>query len=119
MDIRTYLPLYLGCEVLATRDNPILKEQAIYKGDVRKLTAPFLFDAMYAASAFRLLLRPLSDMTVEEKDDLKNLKYDIEQLAADRGAAEITLWHLSKQFDVYDLIEDGLALDKTKFEVST
>jgi hypothetical protein len=84
---------------------------------------------------FKLLLRPLSDMTEEEakcwydfrgRYQITNPKCAIENVY--RGlyseghngmqVAELTRHLLSKGFDIFDLIPAGLAIDRTKHKAT-
>lgn len=70
------------------------------------------------------LLRPLSDMTGKELQECGNMVYDFTdepdlnnhkwQDFQTLLACDQFVWLLSKQFDVFMLIEAGLAIDKTK-----
>lgn len=63
----------------------------------------------------RLLLRPLSDMTEEEIAYKKSILTETENLALyEEQVAEMFRYMLSKGFDLFGLIEAGLAIDKTK-----
>lgn len=65
-------------------------------------------------------IRPISDMTEEEyatmliianKNNIKILERD--EIVLRQTAPEIMLWLLSKGFDLFGLIENNLAIDKT------
>jgi hypothetical protein len=64
-------------------------------------------------TSLKLILRPLSSITNEERLErgkaiIKFGKAEIE--------AEYHRWMLSKGFDMFELIEAGIALDKTKIK---
>lgn len=61
------------------------------------------------------LLRPLSSMTEEEKIELFALRENEAQLfpAIITGLSECFRWLLSHHFDIFGLIDAGLAIDKT------
>lgn len=130
-DIKDYLHLYLGCEVKP--GDRITEAQKVL------LRGVYTFDADYKVNIcrcqmstfpgenvlwlehddFKLILRPLSDMTEEEEtqmiatqDDVKLDGYPEILLKADSG--ETVRFMLSKGFDLFGLIEAGLAIDKTK-----
>lgn len=71
----------------------------------------------YSISEIQLELRPLSSMTSEEKREFSNLagfeKLDLLFWADVRKAAPVITYLLSKHFDLFGLIESGLAIDKT------
>src|SRR5688572_910316 len=128
-DIKDYLHLYLGCDV---------KHEALK--NIRPLT-PAWYGALQKENILYLLkpiLRPLSDMTEEEAIGLAKIqKYDIPE---DDGVREeliniytyddeeLTLGNylpvkyyldgllylLKQSFDLFNLIPEGLAIDKTK-----
>jgi hypothetical protein len=68
------------------------------------------------------ILRPLSDMTEEEHESYETYYMSLEaQREEDHHsiceveiAAHTTQWLLSKSFDLFGLIDAGLAIDKTK-----
>lgn len=77
-------------------------------------------------SYFKPILRPLSDMTIEEEieyRDVCNKAYEFAKYKVGdnvgwsdprvSGAIE-SKWLLSKHFDLFGLIESGEAIDKTK-----
>lgn len=114
-NIKDYLHLYLGCEVLVLDlDGQTFKDKiedvfdrkhgkgfSIYEfGD-----CPFDDHDEYYQE-IKPILRPLSDMTKEEREYVR-VKFN-------HGSAESFIWHLSKHFDLFGLIEAGLAIDKTK-----
>ena len=150
-NIKDYLHLYLGCEV----DTNIQGQYVHPYGNVslEKLTAENLFRILDTLDRdvknketwdedsdhyCKPLLRPLSDMTEEEREEFKNLcgleKEDLDCLTEfnDRffdgqgssfGTAHLTnilqwavgvKYLLSKRFDLFGLIDAGNAIDKTK-----
>jgi len=149
--IEDYLHLYLGCKFVTGNS----------QGEVnsRKITVIYgmLSDKIY--NNFWLVLRPLSDMTEEERADIwdivfkkifvprysgrtvfivKSKKKEISRWVMNSGVErlgiefngdvwadsdlhkwdfnphEVTKYLLSKSFDLFGLIEAGLAIDKTK-----
>lgn len=66
-------------------------------------------------SKVTLLLRPLSDMTDDEAKEIDFLVFDFNENTThfERHAARTT-YLLSRHFDLFGLIEAGLAKDKTK-----
>lgn len=112
-NIKDYLHLYYGCEV-ARYDS----EGVRYKVAVNKA---WLIEAFEKGGknfyTYKLLLRPLSDMTEGEKDEYYKHRgfgwiYNLEKQMSKDAAG--TRFLLSKSFDIFGLIESGLAIDKTK-----
>jgi hypothetical protein len=121
-NIKDYMHLYLGNRaILNLHDEP-----EPYHVDVDGI----LIDMDMNACSIQLILRPLSDMSEDEALEvaenilsLNGLNLDdwsakdivsayVEQW--DRYTPEETKWLLSKGFDLFGLIESGLAIDKTK-----
>jgi hypothetical protein len=104
--IEDYLHLYLGCGMrYATHHEP--------QNEVYILTVENLKEAIEFKD--KPILRPLSDMTEEEfyyVEQHKIYQGEIVQTFP-LGAAELTKFLLSKHFDLFGLIEAGLAVDKT------
>lgn len=76
------------------------------------------------------ILRPLSDMTNEEKDELGFKAFGVlrdslgaptlpQRFVSIKWAARNTAYLLSKHFDLFGLIESGQAIDATKFNSPT
>lgn len=128
-EIKDYLPFYLGCQVgYASHHEP---QDATYT-----LTAENLKEAMDFNDPPHL--RPLSDMTEEEAIELAKIhKYDIPEdngvreelinIYSDDGELHLgkpylpismykdgLLWLLKQGFDLFGLIESGLAISKTQ-----
>lgn len=60
------------------------------------------------------ILRPLSDMTEDEKEKWDNMRLEDFEYSTELLAANETLYLLKQGFDLFGLIESGLAIDKTK-----
>lgn len=137
MKIEDCLYLYLGCEMLCVATDEDEETEYCKEGDVGILTlvnhgeisilanedseswnigiefpdGKWVAD-WYSSRNFKPILRPLSDMTVEEAE--------FKTSAAKEGKptilvnAEITYFLLKQSFDLFGLIEAGLAIDKTK-----
>jgi hypothetical protein len=91
----------------------------IHKGGTRVLDARILTELLTHGDGleYKLLLRPLPDMTEEEKTELYYLDdHALHELGDGTGYAlpYVFTWCLSKGFDLFGLIESGLAIDKTK-----
>lgn len=104
-NIKDYLHLYMGCQVM-------------YDDDQGKLTYYLMYNIL-ATNEWHLvkpILRPLSDMTEEEMKIvtvsglMSDLKYIINR---NKWTPERFLYLLSKGFDLFGLIEEGLAIDAT------
>lgn len=109
-DIKDYLPFYLGCEMnYATHHEP--------QNEIYILTVDSLKDAMEFGDI--PILRPLSDMTKEEDKEFQATKVfqtatPVHIVGSMHWTAETFRWLLSKHFDLFNLISEGLAIDKTK-----
>jgi hypothetical protein len=135
MKLQDYLHLYIGCEGIAETIAKFKTRLVIsnHTNDMRD--GVDLEDAIQYN--FKPILRPLSDMTEEEfreifnpiqpkdvadedfKDAMQNLiengidAFDFDGMSA-QTVFELTRKLLSKHFDLFGLIEAGLAIDKTK-----
>lgn len=113
--LKEYLHLYLGCEIMNGIDDKIrvLKSSNLDTYIYTKVGNP------------KILLRPLSDMTEEEKEQIGFSAFEIlrknefgDKVLPARNisamwAAKQTAYLLSRHFDLFGLIESGLAIDKT------
>lgn len=141
-NIRDYLHLYLGCEVVhAVVKEPEKLLGVAYFPDRNQWcvrTDRNVKGQFGLMQSYKPILRPLSDMTEEEikevawilhrfkpedvrgKDSVGNIKvtnrspfyYWIN--VRQHLNAECCKYLLSKGFDLFELIESGLAIDKTK-----
>lgn len=128
MTVKNYLHLYLGCEVqveewrLTSRLVDIIEEGnkvVVFNEDIGR-SGPFPLEWI------KPILRPLSSMVHEELQECGNMIYDFSndpELNDHKWqdfeiclAPEQFKWLLSKHFDLFGLIESGLAIDKTKIE---
>jgi hypothetical protein len=119
-ELKDYLHLYLGCEVFIESYsfmNGNKREKLIDKLtevgingriDCEKYTPP--------DGDVKLVLRPLSDMTEEEKTEMmqQKHKYDTGNSMSHTitDHAYRVHWAINKHFDLFGLIEAGLAIDK-------
>ncbi len=126
--IEDYLHLYVGADVaLAVEDfdysEKLVGIHPVTEG-VRYLTADRTGAISYRKSEnIKPLLRPLSDMTEEERYKCQYnaqcffLKetgpLDTDSLSIEQ-AAIVTNYLIKQGFDLFELIEAGLAMDKTK-----
>lgn len=109
--IKDYLHLYLGCEAIITdvrNDAPDEHWAAI--GNRITIDTSFLHYISEGWISVKPILRKLSDMTEQENKELKKIKHSDVFIIKN---AEITQWLLSKHFDLFNLIESGLAIDAT------
>lgn len=84
--------------------NDILDITSLYEVEAKNITV-------------KPILRPLSDMTKEEQgivEEILNTFDENDPHDAMRGMANVTMLLLSKHFDLFCLIESGLAISKTK-----
>lgn len=121
--IEDYLHLYYGCQAQFDKcDYYLVHNMSIHNGEVHKLSG-WLIAHILKCNGYVIakpLLRPLSDMTEEEADEHDALEEQFDESNTDNKAgaivtwaAESTRWCLSKGFDLFGLIESGLAI-KTK-----
>lgn len=123
-ELKDYLHLYLGCEIDISGQREILDSVAksgqietLFRGHLRNYRD--LSDEDIAP-----ILRPLSDMTDEEYTEYANIEFGEDTTDWDydektkRSIGEVTEFNrfaylLKKHFDLFGLIEAGLAIDKT------
>lgn len=139
MNIKDCLHLYLGCECRMTKPSYHAVHELHLSCDrtfvlTGRLLHYFIDDTTKAD--IKLILRPLSDMTEEEflgifkpiqpedvtndqlLDAINNLKSDGYECLDFGGMDAIAVFEifrklLSKHFDLFNLIENNLAIDKT------
>lgn len=123
-EIKDYLHLYLGCDY---------QDQFGGLGNINEHTFLVMFDAAKRNVPFKLLLRPLSDMSEDEKLYIveaitySHVRFSskdsiLGSFDADRYNKKHNnelypdefLYLLKQGFDLFGLIESGLAIDKTK-----
>ena len=128
--IEDYMHHYLGCEVLVSNKIETLVHVGLLGNDSQR------FHTIQKYQSFtnewkednKLILRTLSSMTQEERDIIDfeygsgsgNLSDSLmnEKLYQLRieDTFEITRYLLSSGFDIFGLIEAGVAIDKSKLE---
>lgn len=112
MKIRDYIHLYYGheCDIIVNTPRGENIDRCLVG-----VTA--LFTSRYPDRyTIKLKLRPLSDMTIEEDKEIQYIRLSERggpNLSLRRNAAE-TAYLLSRGFDLFGLIKQGLAIDKTK-----
>jgi len=113
-NIADYLHLYLGCEVMLWTDatNPVFEPER-----KRLVIDAKVYDHITLKTALdvgaKLILRPLSDMSEEEAkelglNDLAKILYHGTQRVF---SFDQVRYLLSKHFDLFNLIGEGLAID--------
>lgn len=120
--------LYIGCEVVSVGKKPGTKHYQLIGitigGGLVFKTIPEGF-SIVLASDWKPLLRPLDSMTEEDKKEvgfdayhmLRNEHGDRVIPSKEKGfvwAAKQTAYLLSKGYDLFSLIPNGEAIDKTK-----
>lgn len=114
INIKDYLHLYFGCECEQAIIIP--GQELNFVGDP-SLNVRHLYNVLNGLSVVKLRLRPLSDMTEEEATELESIGGGT--AVFEKGTivysfdSHRTLWALKKGFDLFCLIESGLAIDKT------
>jgi hypothetical protein len=115
-DINDYLHLYLGCPcertcwVDAEDDMPGFEKTR----QIGTLNQTIINDLDFFKP--KLILRPLSSMTEDESDYILPEAWEGKPTIIVNAA--MTVWLLSKHFDLFGLIESELAIDATKINVS-
>lgn len=120
-NIEDYLHLYLGCDLLI--EDQLVVQLVGFEQNGRSFY-PVIRNkknwdkaVVNDLSLIQLSLRPLSDMTDEEKYKLQNMVGALEyhHFKNDGICSPIAFrFLLSKHFDLFNLIPEGLAIDKTK-----
>jgi hypothetical protein len=96
-NIRDYLHLYLGCECW-------WEDKYGDSGGRTEIDFYMIAELYGERIKLKLILRPLSNMTEEEMKESEPFMFD---------SFELTRYLLSKHFDLFGLIDAGLAIDKT------
>jgi hypothetical protein len=116
MKLQDYLHLYLGCEVECKHIYDGFRAELVAVNNTTSFKNGLTIIDCINLNA-KPILRPLSDMTDEEYSEFNNIPDDVYRggrfnVLTHQGTC--TKWLLSKQFDLFGLIEAGLAIDKTK-----
>jgi len=114
MNIKDYLHLYLGCEIeLEYKGKKIIERLDSINLRTGRIDTKTFVDFDFDVKP---ILRPLSDMTEEERrqwlDFRLNSRIEPER-SFQLSEAMRTKFLLSKYFDLFGLIEAGLAIDAT------
>lgn len=107
--IEDYLHFYIGCKMKNTKDGTIWTLRHLDFSDLQEWK-----------NDHKPILRPLSDITDKEKDKGYREWYNVSDRYGTptmRNAAEIK-YFLSKHFDLFGLIEAGLAIDATTIKTT-
>lgn len=120
-DIKEFLHLYLGQKVYINHPDAAFRNDTL---DADLLTR--LLNGSLPIENYQLILRPLSDMTDEEKRKVVKLlpkstenilpRIDVGRATSafmNKATPDLVIYLLSRGFDLFQLIESGLALDKT------
>jgi hypothetical protein len=131
-ELKDFIHLYLGCECVIGDSNVKETIQAVSEYSICTGSNKHGVDSWYKIPSVKPILRPLSDMTEEEKVTLFDLEisnyseYKSKLIAVDLWiqrwqrypSTEFGKWFpktflflLSKHFDIFGLIESGLAID--------
>lgn len=117
--IEDCLHLYLGCEIMDECNAKVGKLVGIDPFNTCPVVVQHATIWHLDYHEVKLILRPLSDMTEEEAkehDLLTDLCYSAANKFWDRARTEaaVTSYLLKQGFDLFGLIEEGIAIDKTK-----
>jgi hypothetical protein len=118
-DLKDYLHLYLGCDIDFEDEHGDIRTGKLVRVKYNH-QCPAVIDCRGKryyrnTEELQLHLRLLTDMTEEEKKAVYTIKGEN---AFNEFEAQSTLFLLSKHFDLFGLIESGLAIDKTKTTTS-
>lgn len=121
--LKDYLHLHLGCECKMIKPSYHAVHELHLSSDRTFILTGKLYDYFSSDTTkaeIKPILRPLSDMTDEEKKEIdKQYKaFTKSKTFDDTGVVMWSAKHtqilLSKHFDLFGLIDAGLAIDKTK-----
>jgi len=121
-DIKDYLHLYVGCDVEYCKETYFLGAIHVFP---QKDTDEYMVNIWASGlcdtvpyTEIKPILRPLSDMTGDEQVEyikLTKLVTDgVHTVQIRIDTPESFLWKIYHRFDLFGLIESGLAIDKTK-----
>jgi hypothetical protein len=126
--IKNYLHLYLGCEAIIHFMNEDIVCEIITVSNGGAFLSGKSKDGKAvnrhgAVDGVKPILRPLSDMAKDEMDRCMEIKsvstggIVIRDVIISVSDPEITRYLLSKGFDLFNLIPEGLALDKNTLDL--
>jgi len=120
-NIKDYLHLYLGCGIWSDAIQEHVGTLYGIFGNKIHLKVRGV-DYTPTIGQYKPILRQLSDITEEEKNwfgwDRETWDYTINKMSYKtyHFHGDELLYLLSKHFDLFGLIDNGLAIDKTKLE---
>lgn len=118
------LSLYLGCYAMHGNQKIHVSGVNINSEFIQNI----ICEETIPIKDIKLILRPLSSMTEEEKKEYRKVSsacktdnilpeikvsHILQEHQSERGV-KTTIWLLSKGFDLFNLIESNLALDSSK-----
>jgi hypothetical protein len=118
-NIKDYLHLYLGCSIYYPEANEYSEVSWTTLLDVWSVERK----EEYYIPSYKLVLRPLSDMTEDERKEIDKVRrYYSDTIlipapvfgSFQEAMPYVFYYLLSMHFDLFGLIEAGLAIDKTK-----
>ncbi|MEO7044702.1 MAG: hypothetical protein ABI091_05295 [Ferruginibacter sp.] len=125
-ELKDYLHLYLNSSISvfifpdeSITDGHLDKYRKDYPNGIYNPLLTFNNYKQFLNDGYKPILRPLSDMTDDEDCERLNFYYDYDNakyLDKTIIEAEVTKYLLSKHFDIFGLIEAGLAIDATKIK---
>lgn len=119
-EFRKILPLYLGTECITNKGLATFCACSIHGNEDQWILVvyPFMsFSESCKLVDFKLLLRPIDDMTEEEADEWEEFcEFKATLSPSWNDMAQGTLWAIGKGFDLFNLIGTEFAQDKTKTE---
>lgn len=114
-NIKDYLHLYLGCEYRYFMNGVTKTGSRKNKGVITYAALSHIMARIEQEYNIKPILRPLSDMTEEERKKCERKVFNGD--ARFFYTTEAFLFLLSKHFDLFGLIDAGLAIDKTKLKL--
>ena len=129
-ELKEVIHLYLGCDAIigkqSGQENAKHLIGTLVGYDTKnKGTCTFIYydkgvsTTCITPTSIKPILRPISDMTQEESKIYHSLNKlypasPVHHIMVEHATFETFAWLLKKQFDLFELIESGQAIDKTK-----
>lgn len=115
-NIKAHLHNYLGCDALVEKsDYHMVHNRSVHTGDIIQI-APWLLHHVHNVETLHAIikpiLRPVSEMTDQEKTDSPKAELDKLGNITFQSMAEVINYLRSISIDVDGLIEAGLAIDR-------
>lgn len=124
MELRDYIHFYIGCDVelLGHGGIKIMTELIAVGNSFAQLrhAAPdgrFIYNDVFNMDIIKLILRPLSTMTNEEMAEARAAGGEPNNMPWVNGALR-TKYLLSKFFDLYGLVDAGVAIPRITITVN-